>query len=242
MSDKKLITGIVIGVAVTATICYIIYLQNEKNKLLFQNDLLRQRKQDGDPDQKLIGVNAVPRIIRHDFKESIKHLPLEKLKETYKNSLERIKFLKNTIENRDGYKLFYNKHKPITKETDLHILYDLTWYKTELDVNKEVNNGRGPVDFKVSLGLDQTLVEFKLASNTKLKTNLMKQIDIYAKANHHPNKIVCIIFTTERQENKLKNILTELKLENKENIISIDARKDNKPSASVAKEIATKTA
>lgn len=51
-----------------------------------------------------------------------------------------------------------------------------------MDVNREVNNGRGPVDFKISKGSkDTTLVEFKLASNSKLKNNLAKQVDIYKK-------------------------------------------------------------
>ena len=240
-SNKQIITGIVIGVAITATICYVIYLQNEKKKLILENDLLRQRQQDNATDN-IIGVNTIPKIIRHDFRETVKHNPTEKIKESYKNSLERIKYLKNIIENRDGYKLFYNKNKPITKEADLHILYDFTWYGTTLDVNKEVNNGRGPVDFKISLGLDQTLVEFKLASNPHLKNNLKKQIEIYSKANHYPEKIIAIIFTTERQEIKIKAVLSEFCLINKEYIIIIDARKDNKPSASVAKEIGLKTA
>lgn len=242
MSDKKLITGIVtgivIGVAVTATIWYIIYLQSEKNKLLFKNDLLRQRQNDND---KIIR-DAVPKIIEHDFKKIIKLSSTDKIKESYKNSLERVKHLKNIIENRDGYKLFYDKQKPITREAHLHILYDFTWVSTHLDVNKEVNNGRGPVDFKVSYGLDQTLVEFKLASNPHIKNNLQNQIDIYAKANHNPQKIVCIIYTTERQELKLKNILSELKMNHEEHVITIDARMDNKPSASIAKDINTKMA
>lgn len=233
MSNKKLITGIVIGVVVATAIYYIIYLRNENSQLSEENDLFKQRRQDNS-DNKIIGVNSIPKTIRKDFKKSLKQIPKDRIKETYKNSLDRINYLKNIIENRDGYKLFYNKNKPITKETDLHILYDLTWYKTSLDVNKEINNGRGPVDFKISLGLDQTIVEFKLASTPRLKDNLEKQIEIYAKANHQPQKIVGIIFTTKQQENKLKRILTELNLNNKENIISIDARVDNKPSASVA--------
>src|SRR3712207_6984239 len=52
-------------------------------------------------------------------------------------------------------------------------------YATPLDVNREVNNGRGPVDFKVSMGsADKTLVEFKLASNSQLQRNLANQVAI----------------------------------------------------------------
>jgi hypothetical protein len=47
------------------------------------------------------------------------------------------------------------------------------WCGTEFDVNREVNNGRGPVDFKVSFGADdKSLIEVKLASNSSLKRNL----------------------------------------------------------------------
>ena len=66
------------------------------------------------------------------------------------------------------------------------------------DVNREVNNGRGPVDFKVSKGaLDRTLIEFKLASNKKLKQNLEKQVEIYQKANKKANAMTTITFFTE---------------------------------------------
>lgn len=233
MSNKNLVTGIVIGVAVTATVCYIMYLQNEKKRLSLENDFLYQRVQDNSGG-KIININSVPKPIRQEFKESTKQPTTDKFKETYKNSLERVVFLKNHIENRDGYKIFYNKHKSITKEKDLHILYDLTWYGTKCDVNKEVDNGRGPVDFKISKGLDQTLVEFKLASNSHLKRNLENQVKIYAKANHSPDKIIGIIYTTEKQETRVKTILNTLNINDKKDIVLIDARMDNKPSASVA--------
>ena len=55
-------------------------------------------------------------------------------------------------------------------------MYRLIWFASEMDVNREVNNGRGPVDFKISKGSSNTtLVEFKLASNSKLKTILLNR-------------------------------------------------------------------
>jgi hypothetical protein len=53
----------------------------------------------------------------------------------------------------------------------------MIWYATKLDVNREVNNGRGPVDYKISYGgKNFILVEFKLASKTKLRKNLENQV------------------------------------------------------------------
>ena len=56
--------------------------------------------------------------------------------------------------------------KPFSNEKDVQLAFGLVW-SSAFDVNREVNNGRGPVDFKVSLGAgDKSLIEFKLASNT----------------------------------------------------------------------------
>ena len=147
----------------------------------------------------------------------------------------RLKFLKHVIEKEDGYRFFYVKSAPIQREEDLQLIFKLTWYATIYDVNSEVNNGRGPVDFKISSGRgDKTLVEFKLASNTKLKQNLEKQVKIYEEANSTSNSFKAILFFTEAQEEKVKKILKDLNLQGDENIFLIDARNDNKPSASTA--------
>ena len=71
---------------------------------------------------------------------------------TYAEARERIMFLKDAIENKGCQRIFYKNGKSIRSETDLHILYRLTWFGTQSDVGREVNDGRGPVDFKVSKG------------------------------------------------------------------------------------------
>ena len=155
---------------------------------------------------------------------------------TYEESRSRLMFLKSEIENNDGYRLFYQDGKPVKREDDLQIIYRLTWYATPSDFNSEVNNGRGPVDFKVSRGSkDSTLVEFKLASNSKLKQNLDKQVAIYEAANRTRSSLKAIFFFTETELIRVKDILEELKREDDESIILIDCRDDNKPSASKAK-------
>ena len=108
----------------------------------------------------------------------------------------------------------------------------LVWYATSYDVNREVNNGRGPVDFKISRGsIDKSLVEFKLASNTKLKHNLAKQVEVYKKANNTDRAIKVILFFTDTELYRVNTILNRLGLQNCRDIVLIDAR-DNKLSAS----------
>lgn len=155
--------------------------------------------------------------------------------DTYEESMQRVLFLKHVIENNDGYRIFYSKGLAIKKEDDLQILYRLTWFATISDVNREVNNGRGPVDFKISRGnKDKTLIEFKLASNSQLKRNLQNQVNIYEKANETNKSIKVILYFSEQELTKVNKILQELKLTKAGNIILIDARSDNKPSASTA--------
>ena len=104
-----------------------------------------------------------------------------------------------------------------------------------VDVNAEVNNGRGPVDYKVSMSAaDKTLVEFKLAKNTKLKQNLKNQVKIYEAANDTNQSLKVILYFTEKEKESILSILEELKLQDDENIILIDAC-NNKLSASNVK-------
>jgi hypothetical protein len=154
---------------------------------------------------------------------------------TADEALKRIEFLKDIVENKGGYKLFYHKGTPITKEEDIHILYRLTWFATPSVVSREVNDGRGPVDFKISRGhSDKTLVEFKLASNPQLSRNLQKQLEIYKKASDAEKGYKVIFYFTRQEVNRVNRILKELKMINDPNVILIDARKDNKPSGSKA--------
>jgi len=155
---------------------------------------------------------------------------------TFEESYQRVIYLKKVIEDNDGYRLFYLEGKPIKKESDLQLLFRLTWYATKSDVNSEVNNGRGPVDYKISRGFkDKTLVEFKLASNSKLKQNLKKQLQVYEKANGTKKSIKVIMFFSETELLRIYKILKELDMEINRTLVLIDARSDNKPSGSNAK-------
>lgn len=153
--------------------------------------------------------------------------------DSYSEAMSRLLHLKQVIEHNDGYKSFYFKGKRVKSERDIQLAFKLVWYNTGFDVNAEPNNGRGPVDFKISRGnRDKTLVEFKLAKNSHLKKNLKHQIGIYKKANQTDKAITVIIFFSKEEQVRMESILSELKIEKAPNLVVIDARKDNKKSAS----------
>jgi len=155
---------------------------------------------------------------------------------TYEEARERVLFLKDVIENKGGHKLFYVNEKPIERESDLHILYRLTWFATPSDVTREANDGRGPADFKISRGAtDKTLVEFKLAKNSQLERNLAKQPKVYEAASDATNPTLkAIVFFSHEQLERVKRVLERLGLTDSPHVILIDARSDNKPSGSRA--------
>lgn len=153
--------------------------------------------------------------------------------DSYQHAYDRVIFLKQVIEDNDGYRLFYVDGKPVKRETDLQLMFKLTWFASDFSVDREVNNGRGPVDYKISRGSkDSTLVEFKLASNPKLKKNLEHQVEVYMTANRTDKAIKVIMCFSEAEVMKASRILNELRLVGDPNIIVIDADRGNKDSAS----------
>jgi hypothetical protein len=154
---------------------------------------------------------------------------------SYAECLARAKWFKDYVENQDGYKLINRAGQPFSREAEVQLFFGLIWYRTDFDVNREVNNGRGPVDFKVSVGsVDKSLIEFKLGSNASLKRNLEKQIAVYEKANRTRKSVKVIVYYTEHDEKRVNTILQELGLVAEASIVLIDARSDNKPSGSRA--------
>jgi hypothetical protein len=117
--------------------------------------------------------------------------------DSYEAALRRALYLKDVIEQNDGWRIFYLDGQPITREKDVHVLYRLTWFASAFDVNSEANSGRGPVDFAISMGsANKALVEFKLASNSQLAANLEHQTEIYQRAHRTKKSVKVILYYT----------------------------------------------
>jgi hypothetical protein len=204
---------------------------------------IRQREERGDEAvaQSAAKVEDTEEVFIDGLKEVFDDLRqrtdfYEQKFDSYEEALARTIGFKQYVENQDGYRLINRKGQPFSDEKEVQLFFGLIWFGSRFDVNREPNNGRGPVDYKVSIGAaDKSLIEFKLGSNSKLKQNLQKQVEIYERANQTPKSVKVILYYTAEQETSIRGILSELKLTDAKNIVLIDARSDNKPSASKAK-------
>ncbi len=209
------------------TIDYFIKLKEAGRKEAFDNSKLKV----GNSNEVYINlVNKLVQLLSTTSK--FYDIPPQNSEE---ETAKRIEFLKDVIENKGGHKLFYIKGKPVKRESDLQIAFRLTWVEASSDITREADDGRGPVDFKITNGAkDKVLVEFKLASNSALKRNLENQTAIYEKASDAKISFKVIMYFTDEELVKLQRVLRELGLTNDKYVYLIDARNDNKPSGSKA--------
>jgi hypothetical protein len=204
------------------------YIRDKEDHGDQATDIASQRVQ----ETRAIFVDQVRKLVHQLFETNF----YEGSGDTYGEAKRRLGYLKDVIENKGGHRIFYVDGEPIRREKDAQILYRMTWFATESDVSSEVNDGRGPADFKVSRGRrDKTIVEFKLAKNSKLQQNLAKQAEVYEKASDATNpSLKAIVYFTESELKRVKSILENLKMEKSPHVVLIDARSDNKPSGSRA--------
>jgi hypothetical protein len=76
-----------------------------------------------------------------------------------------------------------------------------------IDVSPETNIGRGPVDFKLSDGyINRTILELKLARNTKFWNGLTSQFPTYLKAEGISRGYFIVIVFTETDIERIRDI------------------------------------
>lgn len=143
--------------------------------------------------------------------------------DSYTSALQRSLYLKQVIEDNDGYRIFYKDHVAIASEETVQRIFRLTWFGTDYSVDSEVNNGRGPADYKISYGQrDSTIVEFKLGKSRTLERNLLNQAEIYKKASMSINDIKVILCYSQDEIDKVRRVLKSIDQEDAENIVVID--------------------
>lgn len=162
---------------------------------------------------------------------------------SYDEAKAAVATFKHYVEHQDGYTLINRGGgRAFSSEKEVQTFFGLLLQPSRFDINREPNNGRGPVDFKLSAGaLDKSLIEFKLASNSALKRNLLKQVEIYQTANRTKQSVKVVIVYTAADASKVDRIFEEIDDElhlprgsTAGRVVVVDARSDNKPSASKA--------
>lgn len=145
--------------------------------------------------------------------------------DTLTEARQRILYMKHVIEDRGGWRYFYVEDKPIRREDDLQIMYMLTWYGSVSDLSREVNDGMGPADFKASQGAqDKSIVEMKLASNSKLLSNLRRQVPAYQRASDADTGYTVIVFFTDEELERVNQALQDSGRVLDKDVFLVDAR------------------
>ncbi len=130
---------------------------------------------------------------------------------SYDESLKKAHYLKDIIENKDGSKLLFVNNKPIQHESDLQLIFRLTCFHKIYCNNGDLKNER------LSKNNENISMEFKLASNRKLKIYLKNK----CKINDNDSIFVILYFSDHELENTQK-ILKDLGFSSNKNIILID--------------------
>lgn len=155
--------------------------------------------------------------------------------------LELIETFKHYVEENRGWALLWNDSKTPRKELacqDLFLGVVKHYCKAnDVDISKEPNIGRGPVDFKVSSGFKRrALIEVKKADNTKFWNGLTKQLPTYQRAEEvRVGYFLVMLFSEKDFEriNEIQKVINKLNESLPYEVISVIVHATyNKPSAS----------
>ncbi|MCX6752153.1 MAG: hypothetical protein NTZ87_01490 [Candidatus Nomurabacteria bacterium] len=157
-----------------------------------------------------------------------------KVPTTYDEAKVRANYFKECVET-DLYIDFYDKDGVPASEDWVQRQFLYVWGGTISDVYREPKKARGRADYIVSRGApDKCVVEFKLASSSSLEQNLENQLNEYKRLNKAQHGLWIIVVFNNDEYQKLQIIIEKLKL-NREDIVIIDARKENKQAPSKMK-------
>lgn len=125
-------------------------------------------------------------------------LPLETIDDVLSIAKEICNRFKSLVEDNGLSKLLYDSTGAPKHESAAQLLFfgvaDSYCDANNIDLTKEGNNGRGPVDFKLSRGAnDKVVVETKLTSNSQLRHGIEVQLPIYMKQEKTKQAIYLII-------------------------------------------------
>lgn len=185
------------------------YLRNN----IFMNPIVCERVIDGYRSQNLEAMNL------KENPEYLAELLLKKMKReaTFEKKTENpssfdatmavIDIFKDWVENNRGWDEIQNAPTAKREKAVQRCIHLGAKYYVEvnnLDISFEANDGRGPVDIKMSRGNDKTVAEIKLSSNGQYIHGYTDQVQEYGSAERTRNLIYVFIDVGNPQ--RLKNI------------------------------------
>jgi hypothetical protein len=115
------------------------------------------------------------------------------------------------VEQNAGYRLLWNDNGTSKSEKAAQLLF-LGVVKhycqaNNIDISPEPNIGRGPVDFKVSIGFGlRSLLELKLARNGKFWNNARKQLPTYLSAERIKNGFFVVVTFSDTDTKRVRGL------------------------------------
>lgn len=111
-------------------------------------------------------------------------------------SLEILNLFKNWVEYNRGWEVILSagtqKREKIVQRV-IHLSGIAYIQANNLSLSCEADEGRGPVDFKISRGQDITVIEVKLSSNSQYMHGYDTQVEEYAKAEQTDNMVYVLV-------------------------------------------------
>ncbi|WP_238653839.1 hypothetical protein [Paenibacillus piscarius] len=128
-------------------------------------------------------------------------------KSSFEAAREILLHYKQWVENQKGYSVLQGVESKNEEKIVQRTLHGCAGYYCNingLDISPESNTGRGPVDFKISRGMDKTVIEIKLTSNSQVVHGFEVQIEEYAKSEQTENKIFLLVDNGKESHRVLK--------------------------------------
>ncbi len=148
-------------------------------------------------------------------------------KEFYLFVEETVQNFKTFVELNSGYKLLWDDDFRQSKSEEavqllFHGVVNAYCKANDIDLTREVNQGRGPVDFRFSNGYRKRIVlEIKLAKNGKFWNGLEKQLPLYLGADSCRNGVFLVVLYTENDAKRIRSIQERLATVNEANKLQI---------------------
>ena len=169
-------------------------------------------------------------LLLKKIKKSLPFTAEDKRPTSFKATMEVIGIFKDWVENNRGWAEIQNaptkkREKAVQRFMHLGAKYYVS--VNNLDISCEADEGRGPVDIKMSRGNDKTLAEVKLSSNGQYLHGYQAQVEEYGAAERTRSLIyVFIDVGNPRRLKTIKTLHQKNRREGKEcpELVIIDAR------------------